>query len=159
MTSRWTFLRPSSRLSPTIDVLSYLSVMNLADGWFWGYPFRLHCQGPIVEQWWSYNRFICLALFMSQLKMALIVWLWKSESPFKHLSNANQKGKIYVITNITTLSFWINKGEITCNGSVGNDRSPMTSGNVGWRVRSTLYSLDWRVTVVRQVGTCKCLSR
>ena len=43
--------------------------------------------------------------------MALIVRLWKSDSPFKHLSNANQKGKIYVITNITTLSFWINKGE------------------------------------------------
>jgi hypothetical protein len=63
------------------------------------------------EQWWSYTRPICLALFMSQLKMALIVRLWKSESPFKHLSNANQKGKIYVITNITTLSFWINKGE------------------------------------------------
>jgi hypothetical protein len=91
MTRRWTSLRPSSRLSPTIDVLSCLSMMNLADGWFWGYPFRLHCWGPIVEQWWSYNRFICLALFMSQLKMALIVRLWKSEPPFKHLNNANQK--------------------------------------------------------------------
>ena len=31
--------------------------------------------------------------------------------------------------------------------------SPKASGNFGWRVRSTLYSLVWRVTVVRRVGT------
>ena len=137
MTSRWTSLRPSSRLSPTIDVLGCLSVMNLADGWFWGYPFRLHCRGPIVEQWWSYNRFICLALFMSQLKMALIVRLWKSESPFKHLSNANQKGKIYVITNITTLSFWINKGENYLQGQCG--KQPLANGEWKFRVASKIH--------------------
>ena len=36
---------------------------------------------------------------------------------------------------------------------VGNDRSPSASGNFEWRVRSTLYSPVWRVTVVRRVGT------
>jgi hypothetical protein len=36
---------------------------------------------------------------------------------------------------------------------VGKDRSPNASGNFGWRVRCTLYSLVWRVTVLRQVGT------
>ena len=36
--------------------------------------------------------------------------------------------------------------------SVGNDRSPNTSGNCRWRVRSTLYSPVWRVTVVRRLN-------
>ena len=30
---------------------------------------------------------------------------------------------------------------------------PKASGYFGWRVRSTFYSLIWRVTVVRRVGT------
>ena len=42
---------------------------------------------------------------------------------------------------------WCFRGWQVC--SVGNDRSPKASGNFGWRVRSTLYSPVWRVTVVR----------
>ena len=33
--------------------------------------------------------------------------------------------------------------------------SPKASGHFGWRVTSTLYSLVWRITVVRRVGTWK----
>jgi hypothetical protein len=55
----------------------------------------------------------------------------------------------------------VDRNEVSNNimHSVGNDRSPKASGNLGWQVRSTLYSPVWRVTVVRRVGTWKYLPR
>ena len=73
----------------------------------------------------------------------------------------------YIISLITLSMYWQKKCIYTffrwriyvqC-GKWPLANSPKASGNFGWRVRSTLYSLVWRVTVVRRVGTWKRLPR
>ena len=64
----------------------------------------------------------------------------------------NWTKSVLIETLLLLMQYWNNNIPSQC-GKRPLANSQKASGNFGWRVRSTLYSLVWQVTVVRRVGT------